>query len=94
VGTSAFECSVTQPSADPLQTYFSSRPHPVRCSLQETQHGLDVHAETIAVAIAEGRDQVRSVGTIANRPEAIRRLLGKLGDLANLRVCYEAGPTG
>jgi transposase len=56
--------------------------------------GLDVHAETIAVAVAEGRDEVRSLGTIANRPEAVRRLLGKLGKLAELRVCYEAGPTG
>jgi hypothetical protein len=33
--------------------------------------GLDVHAETIAVAVAEGRSQVRSLGTIANRPEAV-----------------------
>jgi transposase len=56
--------------------------------------GLDVHAETIAVAVAEGRDRVRSLGTIANRPEAVRRLLGKLGKLTELRVCYEAGPTG
>jgi len=56
--------------------------------------GMDVHAETIAVAVAEGRDEVRSLGTIANRPEAVRRLLGKLGNLQNLRVCYEAGPTG
>lgn len=56
--------------------------------------GLDVHAETIAIAVAEGRDEVRSLGTIANRPEAVRRLLGKLGKLAELRVCYEAGPTG
>jgi transposase len=56
--------------------------------------GLDVHAETIAVAVAEGRDQARSLGTIANRPEAVRRLLGKLGRLSELRVCYEAGPTG
>jgi hypothetical protein len=52
--------------------------------------GLDVHAETIAVAVAEGRNQVRSLGTIANRPEAVRRLLGKLGNLAELTVCYEA----
>jgi transposase len=40
---------------------------------------------------------VRSLGTIANRPEAVRRLLGKLGKLGkltDLRVCYEAGPTG
>ena len=53
-----------------------------------------MHAETIAVAVAEGRNQVRSLGTIANRPEAVRRLLGKLGKLAELKVCYEAGPTG
>jgi len=56
--------------------------------------GMDVHAETIAVAVAEGRDEVRSLGTIANRPEAVRRLLGKLGNLAGVKVCYEAGPTG
>jgi transposase len=56
--------------------------------------GLDVHAETIAVAVAEGRNRVRSLGTIANRPEAVRRLLGKLGKATELRVCYEAGPTG
>lgn len=56
--------------------------------------GLDVHAETIAVAVAEGRGQVRSLGTIPNRPEAVRRLLGKLGKPSELRVCYEAGPTG
>jgi transposase len=55
---------------------------------------LDVHAETISVAVAEGRNQVRSLGTIANRPEAVRRILGKLGKLSELKVCYEAGPTG
>ncbi len=41
--------------------------------------GLDVHAETIAVAVAEGGDEVRSLGTIANRPEAVRALVRKLG---------------
>ena len=56
--------------------------------------GLDVHAETIALAVAEGRNQVRSLGTIANRPEAVRRLLGKLGKLTEVKVCYKAGPTG
>jgi transposase len=54
---------------------------------------MDVHAETIAVAIAEGRE-VRSLGTIANRPEAVGKLIKKLGDPTSLRVCYEAGPTG
>ncbi len=37
--------------------------------------GLDVHAETIAVAVAEPGGVVRSVGVIPNRPESIRRLV-------------------
>jgi transposase len=56
--------------------------------------GLDVHAETIAVAVAEPGGEVRSVGTIPNRPEPIGRLIRKLGKPEQLRVCYEAGPTG
>lgn len=56
--------------------------------------GLDVHAETIAVAVAEAGGEVRSLGTIPNRPESVRRLIGKLGKAEQLRVCYEAGPTG
>jgi transposase len=55
--------------------------------------GMDVHAATIAVAIAEGRD-VRSLGTIPNHPDAVCKLIKKLGDPASLRVCYEEGPTG
>ncbi len=49
--------------------------------------GMDVHAATISVAVAEGRGVVRSVGEIPNRPEAIERLLKKLGDLSTLQVC-------
>ena len=58
--------------------------------------GLDVHAETVSVAVAEpGRDgEVRSLGTIPNRPESVRRLMKKLGPPEQLQVCYEAGPTG
>ncbi len=56
--------------------------------------GLDVHADTIAVAIAEPGGEVRSLGVIPNRPESIRKLVKKLGPAAPLRVCYEAGPTG
>lgn len=57
--------------------------------------GLDVHAETIAVAVAEpGRGEVRSVGTIPNSPEAVRKLVRRLGEGSELRVCYEAGPCG
>ncbi len=56
--------------------------------------GLDVHAETIAVAVAEADGTVRSLGTIANREEAVRKLVKKLGPVEHLRACYEAGPTG
>jgi transposase len=56
--------------------------------------GLDVHGETLAVAVAEPDGGVRSLGTIANRAEAIRKLVKKLGPTEQLRACYEAGPTG
>jgi transposase len=56
--------------------------------------GLDVHAETIAVAVAEPNGEVRSMGVIPNRSESIRKLIKKLGPAEQLRVCYEAGPTG
>ena len=39
--------------------------------------GLDVHADTIAVAEPSG--EVRSLGVIPNRPESIRKLVKKLG---------------
>ena len=41
--------------------------------------GPDVHAETIAVAVAEADGEVRGLGVIPNRPEPIGRLLRKLG---------------
>src|SRR6266702_4697453 len=56
--------------------------------------GLDVHAETIAVAIAEPDGEVRSLGAIPNRLESIRKLIKKMGPTEKLRACYEAGPTG
>src|SRR6266513_3675230 len=56
--------------------------------------GLDVHAETIVVAVAETAGEVRCLGVIPNRLESIRKLVHKLGPVAHLRACYEAGPTG
>jgi len=56
--------------------------------------GLDVHAETIAVAVAEPDGEVRSLCTIANREDSIRKFIRKLGPPEHLRACYEAGPTG
>lgn len=56
--------------------------------------GLDVHAETISAAVAEPDEEVRWLGTISNRPEAVARFVKKLGAREALRICYEAGPTG
>jgi transposase len=57
--------------------------------------GLDVHRATIAVAVADEDAPPISHGTIANDPAAVRKLMARLGgpDL-QLRVAYEAGPTG
>lgn len=56
--------------------------------------GLDVHAETIAVAVGEPSGEVGALGVIPNQPESVRRLVKKLGPAEQLRVCSEAGPTG
>jgi transposase len=59
--------------------------------------GLDVHAENIAVALAEaGRDgEVRNYGEIPNTFHSVEKLLRKLSHPdKELRVCYEAGPCG
>jgi transposase len=56
--------------------------------------GLDVHAETIAVAVAEAGGEVRSLGIIPNRLESVRKMIGKLGSVGTVKCCYEAGPTG
>lgn len=56
--------------------------------------GLDVHAQTIAVAVAEANGEVRSLGVIPNSSESVNRLIKKLGKPGQLKVCYEAGPTG
>jgi transposase len=56
--------------------------------------GLDVHADTIAVAVAESPGTVRALGVIPNRPASVRKLIHKLGSVRCLRACYEAGPTG
>jgi len=56
--------------------------------------GLDVHADTITVAVAEPNGEVRPMGTIPNRLESVRKLVAKLAPATQLRACYEAGPTG
>jgi transposase len=60
--------------------------------------GLDVHKETIAVAVAEpGREEPIYRGEIANTPKKVERLIAKLSEAYDggvLLFCYEAGPCG
>ena len=57
--------------------------------------GLDVHLDKIAVAIAEpGSAAARHVGNIRHDLNALLKVLGKYTVPAQVRVVYEAGPTG
>ncbi len=57
--------------------------------------GLDVHAETIAVAIAVPGEEVRVYGVIPAHTHSIDRLHQRLGAPGvEVRYVYEAGPTG
>ena len=57
--------------------------------------GLDVHKESIAVALAESDGSApQLVGEIPNDTAALVKMLRKLGKGGTIRCCYEAGPTG
>jgi hypothetical protein len=60
--------------------------------------GLDVHKDSIAVAVAEpGRCEPVYRGEIANKPKSVEKLVAKLSEAyegALLQFCYEAGPCG
>ena len=58
--------------------------------------GLDVHKETIAVAVAyPGQSKPESLGVIANTKKSILNLVHGLSrDGEAVGFCYEAGPCG
>ena len=66
--------------------------------MNKTVHyiGLDVHKETIAVAIApENSTELRKYGIIGGTLDAVDKLIKKIsGENIELRFVYEAGPCG
>jgi transposase len=58
-----------------------------------THIGLDVHKDSIAVAVLRPGTTSCEERVIPNTAEAVRKLMSRFADQA-LRTCYEAGPTG
>lgn len=68
-----------------------------QCSTDEVLYvGLDVHKESIEIAVAQGRDgDVRHVGRVAGEGPALLRQLRRFASAGHtLHVVYEAGPCG
>lgn len=70
--------------------------------MKETYYiGLDAHKDSIAIAYAIGASRAKAVfhgscgGSLPATENALRKLAKKLGvRFKELKVCYEAGPTG
>jgi len=63
--------------------------------------GLDAHKESIAIAYAVGGNRANAIhhgscaGSLISTERALRKLAARLGvKLRDIKVCYEAGPTG
>lgn len=57
--------------------------------------GLDVHRDTIAIAVAKNDGRTaESLAVIPNNVAELITRLQRLGPTESLRCCYEAGPTG
>jgi hypothetical protein len=57
--------------------------------------GLDVHKESIAIAVADSDGSApQDVATIPNDTALVLKRLRKLQSGGTLKCCYEAGPTG
>lgn len=63
--------------------------------LESTFVGLDAHAESTAIAVAEaGSAAPRFIGTVGAKFAELTKVLSKLGKQDGLQIVYEAGPCG
>jgi transposase len=68
---------------------------PCVTSVAEPIHlGMDVSKNTIVVGILVCAAEVPLLDRPWNEEGSVRHLLGRFGDPAALRCCYEAGPCG
>src|SRR5690606_18768466 len=56
--------------------------------------GLDVHARSIVIAVAEGQTPAETLKRLPYDESRLLAELRRLGPPESLKVCYEAGPTG
>ena len=56
--------------------------------------GMDVHKDSISVAVLDPGRESPDVEKIFNDEASIRRLIARFPEPGLLRACYEAGPTG
>lgn len=56
--------------------------------------GLDVHKETIVIAVSDREGDAAVVKTIPIDPGRLLKEMRKLAKRGSLKICYEAGPTG
>src|SRR5262245_31180433 len=56
--------------------------------------GLDTSKNAIVVGILRAGEESPDVEKIFNDEASVRRLVDRFADRGQLRVCYEAGPTG
>src|SRR5436190_482319 len=75
-------------------THGRSRPVSSIAARGLTYLGLDVHRDTISVAVLGPGREAPTVDRIANDEPSVRRLVAQFADRRGLRACYEAGPTG
>ena len=77
-----------------MKTNTLKKPAATKTSLRHI--GLDVHKDTIAVAVAEEGGEPYFLKTISHDLHAVEKLVRELREDGRyeLRMCYEAGPTG